>query len=112
MGPCTHVVKRPGPYTRTARSSVSGPPQRTGGSRPALARSLQPQPQLHLPAVAVDDGARCCDVLGELAAAIQQLPLDARRRERLAQRSQRVLDVEGLAREDVGVHVSAAGERM
>src|SRR5436190_22076241 len=46
-----------GPETRTARSSVSGPPHRTGGRRPALARSLQPQPAGPGPAVAGDEGA-------------------------------------------------------
>src|SRR5436190_23043649 len=93
-----------GPETRTARSSVSGPPHRTGGRRPALARSLQPQPACHHPAVAGDDGAGCSDVLGELPAPVEKLPLDPGGPERVTERGERVLHVERLARKHVGVH--------
>lgn len=55
--PRGHRVERAGrPKTRTARSSVSGPPHRTGGRRPALARCLQPQPASHRTAHAMPPG--------------------------------------------------------
>jgi len=66
LGPCDQVpggLSPPGQrpcwaYTRTARSSLSGPPHETGGRRPALARCLQPQPPRYAPGNAGDEARK------------------------------------------------------
>src|SRR5258706_7852574 len=79
----------------------------TGGRRPALARSLQPNAARHGTPVARHDRAALTDALGELPAAVEELPFHAPWSECSAQRPERVFDVEVLAREDVHAHEAA-----